>query len=55
MQKLNVEFTGYEPRQVLSHKLDLVVKAIQELQDKVAKPEAPEPVKKTGKTIKTEE
>lgn len=54
MQKLNVEFTGYEPRQVLSHKLDLLVKAIQELQDKVAKPEVPEPVKKTGKTSKTE-
>ena len=55
MQKLNVEFTGYEPRQVLSHKLDLLVKAIRELQDKAAKHEAPEPVKKTGKTSKTEE
>ena len=55
MQKLNVEFTGYEPRQVLSHKLDLLVKAIQELQEKVANLEAPVPVKKTGKTSKTEE
>ena len=55
MQKLDVEFTGYEPRQVLSYKLDLLVKAIQELQDKVAKPEAPEPVKKAGKENKTEE
>ena len=55
MQKLDVEFTGYEPRQVLSYKLDLLVKAIQELQVKVAKPEAPEPVKKAGKANKTEE
>ena len=55
MQKLDVEFNGYEPRQVLSHKLDLLVKAIQELQDKVAKPEVPEPVKKAGKANKTEE
>ena len=54
MQKLNVEFTGYEPCQVLSHKLDLLVKAVQELQEKVAKLEATEPVKKTGKTSKTE-
>ena len=34
---------------------DAMDKAIQELQDKVAKPEAPEPVKKTGKANKTEE
>lgn len=55
MQKLNVEFNGYEPRQVLSHKLELLVKAVQELQEKVAKSEATEPVKKTGKASKAEE
>ena len=55
MQEIDLEFTGYEPKPVMSQKMEVLVKAIKELQIEVFKLKlGNESVKKTPKA-KTEE
>lgn len=58
MSKLDdLKFTGYEPKPVMAAKMDGLVEAIKELQEKIAKLEAGgEVAKKTSaKAVKTAE
>ena len=51
-----LKFTGYEPKPVMAAKMEGLVKAIKDLQEKIAKLEAGgEVVKKTTKTSKVAE
>lgn len=51
-----LKFTGYEPKPVMAAKMDGLVGAIKELQEKIAKLEAGgEVAKKTTKTAKVAE
>lgn len=50
-----LKFTGYEPKPVMAAKMDGLVEAIKELQEKIAKLEAGEVAKKATKTAKAAE